>query len=161
MRGLTAAVLAAALSFGSAPLRAQGLPRVHREVKVSDMPRPAAGVLNLSCMEALVAIEHPDLAGVFSFISEKDTSAALADYLSHNKVAMRRYVEKLEADLKAAAGVTAWDHDVIMRVLDLYASPLAETLQKLPESSKKRLMELSAAPTMSLEDIAARRKAPR
>ena len=155
------AALAAAAALLGAALSAQELPHVHRDVKTSDMPRPAAGMLNLSCVEALVAVEHPDLAGVFSFITEKDAPAAFADFVAHNKTAMRRYVDKIGADIKSAAGVTPWDHDVIMRILDIYAGPLAETLEKLPPPIQKRLMEYSAAPSMSLEDVAARRKTGR
>ena len=119
-----------------------------------------SGMLNLSCLAALTAVGHAgDLGGVFSFITEKDSSAAFADFVVHSKPAMKKYFAKLDADFKDAGGVTSWDHEVLMRVLEIYDSPLAETLEPLPPAVSKKLAEISAAPTLALEDItAARRK---
>lgn len=126
-------------------------------------PAPAtqshSGMLNLSCLAALTAVGHAgDLGGVFSFITEKDSSAAFADFVVHSKPAMKKYLAKLDADFKDAGGVTSWDHEVVMRILEIYDSPLAETLDPLPPAASKKLSDMSAAPTMMLEEITARRK---
>ena len=118
----------------------------------------AAGVLNLSCIEGLAAIGQPNLAGVFSFISEQDSSAAFADLLVHDNKALKKYVEKVDRDFKAAGGVTDWDHEVLMFALNLFSGPLAQTLEKPSSKMLARLNELSLAPKLSLEVVASRRK---
>ena len=114
--------------------------------------------MNLSCIEALAAIGQPSLAGVFSFIFEKDSSAAFADLTVHDSKALKRYVEKVGQDFKAAGGVTTWDHEALMSVLALYAGPLAATLEKPSAKVLTRINELSLAPKLSLEQVAARRR---
>jgi hypothetical protein len=142
---MTSLILAAVLAAGS--------------VRGAAAPDPApGGVLNLSCMEALAAIGQPNLAGVFSFISEKDSPAAFADMTAHDAKALKRYVAKVDKDFKAAGGVTTWDHEALMFVLALHAGPLAATFQKPSSSVVDRINALSLAPTLSLEAVAARRK---
>ncbi|HAM34438.1 MAG TPA: hypothetical protein DEB40_05435 [Elusimicrobia bacterium] len=120
---------------------------------------PAKGaMINLSCLEALVTIDQAGLSGVFSFIAEKDSAAAFADLVVHNGKALKRYVGKLEKDFKGAGGVTGWDHDVLVFALQLYSSPLAETLEKPHAKLMTKMTDMSMAPTMSLEQVTARRK---
>jgi hypothetical protein len=142
---MTTLILAAALAAGAAAAPASE-------------PSVQGGVLDLSCIEALAAIGQPNLAGVFSFISEKDSPAAFADLLVHDHKALRKYVEKAGQDLKAAGGITDWDHDVVMFALSLFAGPLAHTLEKPSGKILARLNELSLAPKLSLEVVASRRK---
>lgn len=143
---------ALALLLAAAPLRA------------ADAPKPAApapvngGMLDLSCVSALAAVGRADLAGVFSFIAEKDAPTAFADFLARNKTAMGKYLAKAGKDLKDAGGITPWDHQVVMRVLELYASPAGETVEKPPKSVTDKLSALSLAPTMALNEITPRRK---
>ena len=123
---------------------------------ISDTPKGT--MLDLSCMEALVAAGHADLAGVFSFVSDKDASAAFADFTVHDRIALKKYIGKLQRDFKNARGISVWDHSVVLRILALYGSPLAQVVEKPSESLFKILTELSLAPTMTLEELAARRK---
>jgi len=126
---------------------------------VAAAPDPVpGGVLNLSCIEALAAIGQPNLAGVFSFISEKDSSAAFADLVVHDGKALKKYVEKVGRDFKVAGGVTDWDHEVLMFALGIFSGPLVQTLEKPSVRILARLGELSLAPKLSLEAVAARRK---
>ena len=141
---MTILILAAALAAGAAAAPDPG-------------PTPG-GVLNLSCIEALAAIGQPNLAGVFSFISEKDSPAAFADLTAHNEKAIKKYVEKVDKDFKAAGGVTTWDHETLMLALALYSGPLALTFEKPSAKALARINELSLAPTLSLEQVAARRR---
>ena len=116
------------------------------------------GVLNLSCVDALVAVDRAGLAGVFSFIAEKDSPAAFADLAVHEPKALKKYLAKVEQDLAAAAGITSWDHEAILTVLALLQGPLAETLRKPSAKVLARLNELSLAPTVTLDIVTARRK---
>lgn len=110
--------------------------------------------MSLSCLEALAAIEHPYLAGVFTFIPEKDIGSAFADLLARSRPAMRRYLSKLERDGKKAKGLTSWDHDVVVQVLGLYSSSFAGVSD---EGYKKRLSKLSLLPTMPLAEMLRKR----
>jgi hypothetical protein len=119
----------------------------------------AAGMINLSCVEALVSIEEQRLAGVFSFISEKDGPAAFADLIVHNKKSLKKYLGKLSADRKAANGISSWDHDALQFALGIYDSPLGATVEA-PGKLKDEMQALLAAPVLTLEQVtAARRKA--
>lgn len=146
MRRVAAAALWAVLA--AAPASAAGVP---------EAPGSSAHMLNLSCVEALVAIGHSELAGVFSFISEKDTPAAFADLIVHDKKARKKYTAKLERDFKAAQALTQWDHDALVMILSIYGSPLAETLQKPGTRQMGRLAELGQAPTTTLDQMTAKR----
>jgi len=116
------------------------------------------GIINLSCMEALVAVEQARLAGVFSFIPEKDSPAAFGDLVAHDGKALKRYADKLDQDFKAGAGITAWDHEAVVFTLSLFSSPLAQTLDLPAPKLQARLTALSLAPTVPLGAIVARRK---
>lgn len=124
---------------------------------VKPKPVPQTTLLNLSCMSALAAVEQADLAGVFTFIAEKDSSAAFAELLVRNKRARKKYRAKLQADMKASGGVSAWDHEVLIRLLEIYVSPQAETLERLSSSMTADFNELSLAPALSLEEMNSRK----
>lgn len=136
---MTAAFLAAAV----VPARAQTSADAH--------------MLDLSCVEALVAIKESRLAGVFSFVPDKDAPQAFADLLVHDRKALKRYLAKLARDDKQAGGISSWDHQVVGLALQIYASPIAGTVEK-PGSLKGKLEGLSGEPSLSLEQITTRRK---
>jgi len=122
---------------------------------------PRSGqLLNLSCMEALVAIDEANLAGVFSFVPEKDGSAAFADLVVHNPKAMKKYLAKVEGDLKAVGGISVWDREALAFALSIYASPLGGTLEKPSAKAMARLAELAQAPGLTLGEMTARRRKP-
>lgn len=125
---------------------------------IQDVPAAGAGILNLNCMTALIAIEHFDLTGTFSFIAEKDTAAALAEFLVRNKQAQKKYIYKLQKDIKETMGISVWDHAVIMRSLEIYASPVAEIVEKPAPGVSERLTQLSLTPTLTNEEMSLRRK---
>lgn len=116
-------------------------------------------MIDLNCIEGLVAIQQPKLAGVFSFINEKDTTHAFAILLAGDKKAFKKFVLKGEADLKKAGAVTVWDHQVLLNVIGLLSSPLPE-IEQPGEKLKARAVKLSLAPTAQLQDIAVKRKQP-
>lgn len=115
-------------------------------------------LLNLSCMEALVSVGEEDLAGIFSFISEDDSTVAFADLAAHRRRVMRKYISKLNKDLRVAKGISTWDHQVVLRILQIYGSPLAEILKKPSGETMKYLQDLSLAPTLTLGELTARRR---
>jgi hypothetical protein len=117
-----------------------------------------ATMLNLSCVEALVSIDQANLAGVFSFVPEKDGPAAFADLVVHQKKALKKFLGKLERDQKEAGGVSAWDHEAAAFALSIYRSPLGETIDKPGEALLKRLEDAARAPTMTLQEMTARRR---
>jgi hypothetical protein len=122
-----------------------------------EAPRDAH-MLNLSCVEALVSIDEARLAGAFSFVPEKDAPAAFADLVVHDRKALKKYVAKLDKDFKDAGGISIWDHESVAFAVSIYGSPLAQTLDKPAASVISHMAELAAAPTMTLEQLTAKRR---
>lgn len=122
-------------------------------------PAAANQILSLSCVEALVSIGRPELAGVFSFVPEKDAPSAFADLTARDKKTLKKYIAKLESDFKLAQSLTNWDHEAVTALVVLYGSPLAETLpSKAKPEQIQRLAQLAGAPTIPLEQMTARRR---
>jgi len=118
----------------------------------------AAGMINLSLVDALTAIEHPQLAGVFSFIPEKYSTFAFADLMARDKKSLKRYLGKIKSDLKSAKGLTGWDHEVCATLVNLYSSPLGASLEKPAAKPMSMINECVLAPTVPLSDVIAGRK---
>ena len=116
------------------------------------------GMISFSLVEALAAMKEPQLAGVFSFVSEKNAPFALADLLARDKKAMKLYLDKLDGDFKAAHGLTEWDHDVCASLINLYGSPMAGTFGVPEPKRMKQINDCMLAPAIPLETIVAKRK---
>jgi hypothetical protein len=114
-------------------------------------------MLNLSCVEALASIDEARLAGVFSFVPEKDSPTAFADLVARDPKAMKRYLKKLNRDLKQAGGLSQWDHDVVVAAVTLYGSPMAAMLPKQKPATIEHLASLAQAPAMTLQELTAKR----
>lgn len=123
----------------------------------SEAPRPAQ-LINLSCVEALAAVDQAALAGVFSYIAEKDGPAAFADLIIHDKKALKKFMAKCEKDLHEVKGVSVWDHEALQQALSIYGSPLGETLEKLSSKMAGKITELIGAPVLTLEEMTLRRR---
>lgn len=121
-------------------------------------PPDAAGMVNLSLVDALSAIKEPQLAGIFSFIPEKYSTFAFADLMARDKKALKRFLGKLSADLKAANGLTVWDHEVCATLVNLYSSPLSASFEKPDAKLMNRINECVLAATVPLSEIVDRRK---
>jgi len=118
----------------------------------------AQEMLSGSLIEALKAVEKPELGGVFTYVGDKNAPIAFADLIARDAKAMKRYTAKLGVDLKAAGGLTAWDHQVCATLVNHYAGATAMPGIKVPDS--KRLKALNAcvlAPIMELQDIVQKR----
>lgn len=120
----------------------------------------AQQMLDLSCVEALASIDEARLAGVFSLIPEKDVTNAFADLIARDPKAMKRYVKKLDADVKQTGGMSEWDHATVVAALSLYGSPLAQTLPKQKPALVLHLGSLAQAPAMPLQEVTAKRRHP-
>ncbi|MDE2491061.1 MAG: hypothetical protein KGM24_09435 [Elusimicrobia bacterium] len=122
-------------------------------------PADGVGMVDASLIEALAAIKKPEVVGVFSFVSEQDSPFAFADLLARDQASLKRYLKKLDADKKAANGLTAWDHDVCASLVNLYASPLASTFGKPAPKWLSKVNECVLAQALPLSAIVdARRK---
>jgi len=115
-------------------------------------------MISLSLIEALSAIKQPNLVGVFAFVTEKNAPFALADLLARDKNAMKRYLDKLDGDFKAANGLTEWDHEVCASLINLYGSPMANTFGVPEPKRMKQINDCMLAPAIPLESIVAKRK---
>ena len=123
-------------------------------------PTASAGpaVVNLSLIEAVASIDMPQITGLFAFIAEEDASFAFADLIARDPKAMKKYLKKLEADRKAASGLTSWDHEVCATLVNLYASSMGATLGRPSDKNMSFINECVLAPVVPLSDIVSRRK---
>lgn len=119
----------------------------------------AQDMLSGSLIEALTAVEKPELGGVFTYVGEKEAPRAFADLVARDAKAMKRYTGKLMKDLKTAGGLTAWDHEVCATLVNHYASLGEMPGIKKPDAKRlKALNDCVLAPVMELQEIVARRK---
>lgn len=153
---LAGVVALSAPAFAGAPLAPRtGGPS---SVTAGSSAMSSGGMVSLSLVEALAAVRRPELAGIFSFVAEKDAPFAFADLLARDKKAMKLYLEKLDEDRKAANGLTDWDHAVCADLVNLYSSPLAATFGAPDEKRMSKINQCVLAPVVPLEEIVARRK---
>ena len=117
----------------------------------------AQEILSGSLIEALAAVGKPELGGVFTYVGEKNAPTAFADLIARDKKAMKRYTAKLEADRKAAGGLTAWDHEVCATLVNHYAGGSMPGIQKPDAKRLKTLNACVLAPVMELQEIVMRR----
>ena len=124
-------------------------------------PAPAAeangNLLSGPLIEALIAIEKPELGGVFSYVSDKNAPRAFADLVARDPKSMKRYADKLKADIKIAGGTTAWDHEVCATLVTYYAGPPALGLKAPDAKRMKTLNESVLSPVKELQEIVSRR----
>lgn len=118
----------------------------------------AQDMLSGSLIEALQAVEKPELGGVFTYIGTQNAPRAFADLIARDKKAMKRYTGKLMKDLKAAGGLTAWDHEVCATLVNHYAGGGDMPGIKKPDAKRlKALNDCVLSPVMELHDIVSRR----
>lgn len=114
-------------------------------------------LLSGSLIEALNAIEKPELSGVFTYVGETNTPRAFADLIARDAKSMKRYTDKLRKDIKAASGATAWDHQVCATLVTHYSGPEIAGLKRPDAKRMKLLNEVVLAPVLELHEIVARR----
>ncbi|MDD5301876.1 MAG: hypothetical protein PHS14_02120 [Elusimicrobia bacterium] len=119
----------------------------------------AQEILSGSLIEALTAVGKPELGGVFTYVGDKNAPRAFADLIARDPKAMKRYTAKIMDDLKAAGGLTAWDHEVCATLVNHYAGAADMPGIKKPDAKRlKALNDCVLAPVMELSDIVSRRR---
>lgn len=117
-------------------------------------------MIDLSLIEALTAVEMPQFAGLFSYIPEQNAPFAFADLLMLNKKYLKRYLNKLEDDVKVANGLTPWDHAVCAVLINKYETSSGASL-KINRPDKKRMTQINEcmlSPIISLQELVMRRR---
>ena len=141
LRRLLAACLLASPLLTATAARAQG----------------EGGILSGSLIEALKAVDRPELGGVFTYVGEQNAPRAFADLIARDSKAMKRYTGKILADRKAAGGLTAWDHQVCATLVTYFAGAPMPGIKRPDDKRLKALNECVLAPVMELQDIVSRR----
>lgn len=120
----------------------------------------APGIISMSLMEGLVAIKHPELAGVFAYVPESQTAVAMADFLMRDHAALKKFLKKVEAEQKALKLVNGWDKEVCLHIVAATSNrtvpPGAEALSK---GLFDRVSLMSLAQGVPLELLIQRRAA--
>jgi hypothetical protein len=146
-----------AVLFAASPLFAATKPKPAPVPVPTAAPEASGNLVSGALIEALIAIEKPELGGVFSYVNEKNAPRAFADLLARDPKSMKRYADKLKADMKAAGGTTAWDHEVCATLVNYYAGPPMPGL-KAPDAKRlKALNETVLSPVKDLQEIVMRR----
>ncbi|MBI3288394.1 MAG: hypothetical protein HYZ74_02610 [Elusimicrobia bacterium] len=118
---------------------------------------PSGNLLGGSLVEALAAIQKPELSGVFTYVGEKNTPRAFADLIARDPKAMKRYLEKIKNDMKVAEGATAWDHEVCATLVTYYNGPAIAGLKR-PDAKRMKILNAGVlAPVKELQEIVSRR----
>jgi hypothetical protein len=118
----------------------------------------AQEILSGSLIEALKAIEKPELGGVFTYVGDKNAPNAFADLIARDAKAMKKYTSKLNDDRKAANGMTAWDHQVCATLTTYYAGGGAMPGIKTPDQKRMKILhECVLAPVIELQELVLKR----
>jgi hypothetical protein len=145
---LAVAVCVAPVSAAEAPAVPKG--------KIPNAPQ----IINFGLLEALSAIGHADLAGVFAFIPEEQAPMAMADFLLRNRKALKRFVKKSERDKKKVEAISIWDKHVFMYLTGMVNSgQMPPTMKKVPQRWISRIHALMLAPGLPLQAIVQKREA--
>ena len=119
-------------------------------------------MIDLNLMEALVTAEATDLAGIFGFVAPENAPFAFADYLLHNRKALKKLAKKELKNLKDVGGVGEWNKLVFIQVLSIEnAGQMPPGVKPLSKSEEQDLSELVLSKSMSLTEMAAIRGAKR
>ena len=119
----------------------------------------AQEMLSGSLIEALAAINKPELGGVFTYVGGQNSPRAFADLVARDSKAMKRYTGKLDDDCKAAGGLTAWDHEVCATLVNHYAGNTVMPGIKRPDTKRlKALNDCVLSAVLEFQDVASRRK---
>lgn len=118
----------------------------------------APSIIGMSLMEALVAVRHPELAGVFAYVPDSQSAVAMADYLMRDHEALKRFLKKVEGDQRALKLVSGWDKEVCLHIVAATSNrtvpPGAEPLSK---KLYDRVSLMSLAQGVPLEIVLQRR----
>ena len=117
----------------------------------------AQDMLSGSLIEALNAIQKPELGGVFTYVGDKNAPTAFADLVARDSKAMKRYTAKLADDRKAAGGLTAWDHQVCATLVNYYAGGAMPGTKRPDAKRRKALNDCVLAPVLEFQEIVSKR----
>ena len=122
----------------------------------------APSIINMSLMDALVVIRHPELAGVFSFVPDAQSAMAMADLLLRDHAALKRFIKATEADQKKFKVINGWDKEVCLHIVAATSNQtLPPGTERLSRGLYDRVSLMSLATGVPLEVILQRRAASR
>lgn len=151
--GQAAMVYGAGSSRGQIRSQTQNQAEPH-QVQVVQQPQ----MINLSLIDALVAIHEEGLAGIFGYIAESNAAPAFAEYLFRTPKALKLFVQKGERDLKETGGISEWDKEVYLYVIGINSNGTNAGAELLPAKLLDRVATLSLATGLPLSEITMRRK---
>lgn len=115
------------------------------------------GMLSGSLIEALKAIDKPELGGVFTYVGETNAPRAFADLIARDAKSMKRYINKLADDRKIAGGLAAWDHQVCATLVNYYAGIEMPGIKRPAAKRLKAFNECVLSPVVELNVLVERR----
>lgn len=113
-------------------------------------------VMSGALIDALTAIERPELGGVFAYVGEANAPRAFADMLARDEDSMKKYAKKLDKDMDKSGGASAWDHEVCATLVNYFASGAPGV--KVPKKKVLKVVNQTVlAPVKDLAEISAAR----
>ena len=124
---------------------------------------PAApNIIDMSVVEVLVAIERPELAGIFTYVPEPQLAVAMADFLLRDQASLKRFIKKGEKDLKQAKAVNQWDKEVYLHLVAAGSGGMSiPGVQPMKKSLLDRVSLLSLSQGIPLQLLVQQRTAAR
>lgn len=114
-------------------------------------------VMSGALIEALTAIERPELGGVFAYVGEVNGPRAFADMLARDSESMKKYADKLKRDVKASGGASAWDHEVCANLVTYFSSG-APGVKRPKEKVVKIVNQALLSPVKTAQELSEARK---
>jgi hypothetical protein len=123
--------------------------------RADSLPRP--GQITDALIDGVNSIDQPDLVAVFAYMPLANQPAAFAELLTRDHKGLKRYTDKLASDMKVAGGLTTWDHEVCVVLINRFE--IAADKSGLPDKKRmSRINECVLSPVLSLEQILMKRK---
>ncbi len=124
---------------------------------------PAApNIIDMSVVEALVAIQRPELAGIFTYVPESQLSVAMADFLLRDGPSLKRFIKKGEKDLKQTKAVNQWDKEVYLHLVAAGSGGMSiPGVEPLKKNLVDRVSRLSLSQGIPLQLLVQQRGAAR
>jgi hypothetical protein len=147
--GLAAALLAAS---AAKPAFAQRAPSGVTPPRMSQ-----GAVLNLSLIEALVAVRQQRLSGVFAFVPEDRTGLAFANYMMYDHKALKRYLKYARKIFDKAGAISHWDKRVMLLLVGMVnQAQRPPGVEAVGKKQVSQISELALVPGVPVEELRTR-----
>lgn|GEM_PF-2103764 len=160
MRNALLALFLGAPCFAAAAAAPKAAPATPAQASAATPPPngfPAAAEDPWVLTDALSAIDQPKMRAVFGYVASQYSAMAFADYLVGDSKALKRYVKKISADRRLVGGLTQWDHNVCVVLVNRFEAA-AEAEDRPSASRLSEINQCLLSRVANFQEILMRRK---